>query len=66
MNNLTPATEYAQFAGQWCDNCRTAYSYRPVSGNCPSCGTYPLVAANITVEVGPPRRIEPLSTGDQP
>lgn len=43
-------TLYTQFSGQWCDNCRTAYSWRPQSGNCPSCGPYPLRPATVTVE----------------
>ncbi len=43
-------TLYTKFSGQWCDNCRTAYSYRPASGNCPDCGTIPLRSATITVE----------------
>lgn len=42
--------EYATFRGSWCDNCNTAYSYMPASGNCPQCGPVRLRKAKITVQ----------------
>lgn len=43
-------TQYTRFDGWWCDNCRTAYSWRPNSGNCPDCGAAGLRPARVTVE----------------
>ncbi len=44
-------TLYTKFEGGWCDNCRTAWSFIPRNGMCPSCGPVPLVTATITVDV---------------
>ncbi len=41
---------FTRFEGGWCDNCRTAWSFTPRDGCCPSCRPVKLRAARITVE----------------
>lgn len=46
----TTRTLWTEFTGGWCDNCRTAFSWIPRDGNCPSCGPVKLRPAKIRVE----------------
>lgn len=55
---MEPIT-YRQFAGQWCDNCEAAYSWRPASGNCPECNI-PLTPVAVTIEPASALEIKPL------
>ncbi len=41
---------FTRHEGAWCDTCRTAWSFTPRDGCCPSCRPARLRAARVTVE----------------